>query len=92
MNNVGAPHPAGLNRRRPAPVSAGLVVLTAITFLFTGWMITCGHSPQVAVLTSGAVLLVTTTLGRSALAGARPFTARFGFLPPAGTSWQENDR
>lgn len=87
----GAPHRTV--RRRPAPVGPGTVVLTTITFLFIGWMITRGHSPHVAVLTAGSVLVVTTTLGRGTLASLRPFTARIGYLPPApGGTWQETEQ
>lgn len=80
----GALHP----RRRCSSSATGTVLLAVTAFLFTGWMLAQGHSPVVAVATTGAVLAVTTTLSRS-----RPFSARFGPLPPATTVvWQDDER
>ncbi|MCX2948194.1 hypothetical protein [Lentzea sp. NEAU-D7] len=81
----GAPH----SRRRPATSGASTVLLTATAFVFTAWMLAHDHSPIVSVSTTAAVLAVTITLSRS-----RPFTARFGPLPPAGpvVVWEEDQR
>ena len=81
----GALHP----RRRCSTSTTSTVLLAATAFLFTGWMLAQGHSPVVAVATTGAVLAVTTTLSRS-----RPFSARFGPLPPAAPTeiWQDDER
>lgn len=81
----GALHP----RRRCSSSATGTVLLAVTAFLFTGWMLAQGHSPVVAVATASAVLAVTTTLSRS-----RPFSARFGPLPPAIPTviWQDDER
>jgi hypothetical protein len=81
----GAPH----SRRRCSSSATGAVVLAVTAFVFTGWMLAQGHSPVVAVSTASAVLVVTTTLSRS-----RPFSARFGPLPPANPMviWQDDER
>lgn len=81
----GAPH----SRRRCSTSATSTVLLVVTAFLFTGWMLAQGHSPVVAVSTASAVLVVTTTLSRS-----RPFSARFGPLPPAKPMviWQDDER
>ncbi|MEU3646673.1 hypothetical protein AB0E59_25060 [Lentzea sp. NPDC034063] len=81
----GALHP----RRRCSTSGASTVMLATAAFIFTAWMLAHDHSPVVAVSTTAAVLAVTITLGRS-----RPFTARFGPLPPASPMvvWPEEQR
>ncbi|WP_329788642.1 hypothetical protein V1227_29590 [Lentzea sp. DG1S-22] len=81
----GALHP----RRRCSPSGSSTVLLAALAFPFTGWMLGQGHSPVAAIATTSAVLAVTVALG-----GSRPLTARFGPLPPAGPMviWQEEQR
>ena len=81
--------------RRRCPSSGTSTFLLVVTaFVFTGWMLDQGHSPIVAVATTGAVMTVTTTLSRSRLIGIRPFSARFGVLPPSDPPviWQDNER
>lgn len=86
----GAPH----SRRRCSSSATSTVLLVVTAFVFTGWMLTQGHSPVVAVSTASAVMAVTTTLSRSRLIGIRPFSARFGLLPPSDPPviWQDNER
>ncbi|GHH36634.1 hypothetical protein [Lentzea cavernae] len=81
----GALHP----RRRCSTSGSSTVLLATAAFLFTGWMLANHHSPVASVATTTAVLAVTITLSRS-----RPFTARFGPLPPANPMviWQEDER
>ncbi|MFS8098213.1 hypothetical protein LFM09_13825 [Lentzea alba] len=81
----GALHP----RRRCATSGTGTVMLATTAFVFTAWMLAHDHSPVVAVSTTSAVLAVTVTLGRS-----RPFSARFGPLPPGSpvVIWQDEQR
>ncbi|GGN04946.1 hypothetical protein GCM10011609_50200 [Lentzea pudingi] len=81
----GVPHP----RRRCATSGTSTVLLAAASFVFTAWMLAHDHSPVVSVSTTAAVLAVTITLSRS-----RPFTARFGPLPPAGSMvvWEDDQR
>ncbi|USX50381.1 hypothetical protein [Lentzea sp. HUAS12] len=81
----GALHP----RRRCATSGTSTVLLAAAAFVFTAWMLAHDHSPVVSVSTTAAVLAVTITLSRS-----RPFTARFGPLPPAGpvVVWEDDQR
>lgn len=86
----GAPH----SRRRCSSHAPSTVLLVLIAFGFTGWMITQGHTPVAAVATSSAVMAVTITLSRSRLIGFRPFSARFGVLPPSDPPviWQDSER
>jgi len=81
----GPPH----SRRRTAHSCISTFLLAAASFVFTAWMLAHDHSPVVSVSTTAAVLAVTITLSRS-----RPFTARFGPLPPAGQMviWEEDQR
>ncbi|MFI6098632.1 hypothetical protein ACIA8G_24005 [Lentzea sp. NPDC051213] len=81
----GAPH----SRKRRSSSATSTVPLVMTAFLFTGWMLAHGHSPVVSVCTASAVLAVSTTLSRS-----RPFTARFGPLPPANPMviWRDDER
>ena len=87
---TGAPHP----RRRCSSHGPSTVLLVLLAFAFTGWMITQGHTPFAAVATASAVMAVTTTLSRSRLISLRPFSARFGVLPPSDPPvvWQEGER
>lgn len=71
---------ASHSRRRCSTSGASTIVLAVSAFLFTAWMLAHGHSPVAAVSTTSAVLVVTTTLSRSRLLGAR-----FGSLPSNGT-------
>jgi hypothetical protein len=82
------------SRRRCSSSGPSTVLLVVTAFVFTGWMLTQGHSPVVAVATTGAVMAVTTTLSRSRLIGIRPFSARFGVLPPSDPPmiWQDTER
>ncbi|SEP78574.1 hypothetical protein SAMN05216188_101480 [Lentzea xinjiangensis] len=76
-------------RRRCSTSGTGIVVLAVTAFVFTGWMIAYGYSPVIAVATASALLAVTATVSRS-----RPFSARFGPLPPANpvVFWQDDQR
>ncbi|NKE55841.1 hypothetical protein FXN61_02975 [Lentzea sp. PSKA42] len=86
----GAPH----SRRRCSASATSTVLLVVTAFAFTGWMLTQGHSPVVAVSTASAVMAVTITLSRSRLISIRPFSARFGVLPPSDPPviWQDSER
>ncbi|HEX7302171.1 hypothetical protein [Lentzea sp.] len=48
------------------------MALTLIAFGFTGWMLTQGYTPTMSVATAGAVMAITTTLGRARIVGLRP--------------------
>lgn len=74
--NSGEPHA----RRRSTPSSTAAVALVPVALTFTGWMLTQGYSPVVAVATTSAMMTVTMTLSRGRLIGLQPVNARTGAL------------